>query len=85
MFKKIRLITKNNNRKEKYSESWLEKVNPIVIANYIQKNHDYAISWRAALAISNAKISVCYKDLVLKEEKENLKEEKMEGKCLNKK
>ena len=85
MFKKIKLITNNTNRKEKYSEKWLDKINPLAIAKYVQKKHDYAISWRAALAIANAEISTCYKDLVLKEEKQNLKEETMEGQCVDKK
>ena len=79
MFKKIRLITKNNNRNETNSESWLEKINPWVIASYIQKNHDYAISWRASIAIAEAKIAIVYRDLVLEEEKENLYKETMEG------
>lgn len=81
----LRLLINNKKRKEKYSEKWLLKISPIAIAKYVQKKHDYAISWRAALAIANAEISACYKDLVLKEEKQNLKEETMEGQCVDKK
>jgi hypothetical protein len=85
MFKKIKLVSNNNNRKEKYSDIWLDKINPLAIAKYVQSKHNYAISWRAALAIANADISNCYKDLVLREEKDNSKEEVMEGECEEKK
>lgn len=81
----FKLIKFSLSRKEKYSEKWLLKISPTAIAKYIQKERKYAISWRAALAIANADISTCYRDLVLKEEKENLKEEIMEGKCEEKK
>ena len=81
----FKLIKFSLSRKERYSEKWLLKISPTAIAKYIQKEHGYAISWRAALAIAKADISTCYRDLVLQEEKNNLKEEIMEGKCEEKK
>ena len=75
----------NNKRKERYSENWLLRISPIAIAKYVQKKNQYAISRRAALAIENNEIATCYRDLVLQEEKNNLKEEIMEGKCEEKK
>ena len=77
-FKLLHFIKK---RKENYSEQWLLIISPIAIAKYVQKKHEYAISWRAAQAIANAEIATCYKDLVLQEENQNLKEETMEGEC----
>lgn len=85
MQKKLRLLNFTKKRKERYSERWLLKVSPTAIANYIQKKREYTISCRAALAIAKAHISICYRDLVLQEEKDNLKEEIMEGKCEEKK
>lgn len=67
--------------KENYSDKWLLKISPLAIAKYVQKKHKYTISWRAALAIANAEIATCYKDLVLQEENQNLKQEVMEGEC----
>ena len=81
----FKLIKFSLNRKERYSDNWLDKINPLAIAKYVLKKHQYAISWRAALAIAKADISTCYRDLVLQEEKNNLKEEIMEGKCEEKK
>ena len=79
--KKLKLLNINNNRKEKYSDKWLLKINPLAIAKYIQRKKNQSLSWRAARAIANAEIAEVYKDLVLEEEQLNLQEETIEGRC----
>ena len=71
----LKLISNNTKRKERYSDNWLIQINPLAIAEYIQRKEEYRISWRAARAIANAKISCVYRDLVLEEENINLSEE----------
>jgi len=66
-------------RREKYSGNWLLKINPLAIAEYIQKRDGSRLSWRAARAIANVKILEVYRDLLLEEEQLNLQEETMEG------
>ena len=75
----LKLLKFDNKRKEKYSDKWLLKINPLAIAKYIQERDGYRLSWRAARAIANAEIADCYKDLVLQEEESNLKDETIEG------
>ena len=79
--KKLKLLNINNNRKEKYSDKWLLKINPLAIAKYIQRKEDQSLSWRAALAIANARIAEAYEELVLEEEELNLNHETIEGRC----
>ena len=76
---KLKLLNFNSKRKEKYSDKWLLKINPLAIAKYIQERDGYRLSWRAARAMANAEIADCYKDLVLQEEESNLKDETIEG------
>ena len=71
---KLKLLKFDNKRKEKYSDKWLLKINPLAIAKYIQEREGYRLSWRAARVIANA-----YKDLVLEEEESNLNDETIEG------
>ena len=78
---KLKLLNINNNRKEKYSDKWLLKINPLAIAKYIQRKKNQSLSWRAARAIADAEIAEVYKDLVLEEEQLNLQEETIEGRC----
>ena len=79
--KKLKLLNINNKRKEKYSDKWLLKINPLAIAKYIQRKENQSLSWRAARAIADAEIAEVYKDLVLEEEQLNLQEETIEGRC----
>ena len=76
---KLRLLKFDNKRKEKYSDKWLLKINPLAIAKYVQEREGNTLSWRAARAMANAEIADCYKDLVLEEEESNLKDETIEG------
>tara|TARA_B100001758_G_C18108034_1_gene452114 strand:- start:409 stop:663 length:255 start_codon:yes stop_codon:yes gene_type:complete len=76
---KLRLLKFDNKRKEKYSDKWLLKINPLAIAKHIQEREGNTLSWRAARAMANAEIADCYKDLVLEEEESNLKDETIEG------
>ena len=76
---KLKLLNFKIKRKEKYSDIWLLKINPLAIAKYIQERDGYRLSWRAARAMANAEIANCYKDLVLQEEKSNLNDETIEG------
>ena len=76
---KLKLINFSNKRKEKYSDKWLLKINPLAIAKYIQEREGYRLSWRAARVIANAEIAEAYKDLVLEEEESNLNDETIEG------
>lgn len=80
---KLRLLKFDNKRKEKYSDKWLLKINPLAIAEHIQKRQGNSLSWRAARAMANAEIADCYKDLVLEEEESNLKDETIEGRRNN--
>ena len=79
--KKLKLLNINNKRKEKYSDKWLLKINPLAIAKYIQRKKNQSLSWRAARAIADAEIAEVYRDLVLEEEQLNLQEETIEGRC----
>tara|TARA_B100001029_G_scaffold159566_1_gene146979 strand:- start:436 stop:690 length:255 start_codon:yes stop_codon:yes gene_type:complete len=76
---KLKLLKFDNKRKEKYSDKWLLKINPLAIAKYVQEREGNTLSWRAARAMANAEIADCYKDLVLEEEESNLKDETIEG------
>jgi len=76
---KLKLLKFDNKRKEKYSDKWLLKINPLAIAKYVQEREGNSLSWRAARAMANAEIADCYKDLVLEEEESNLKDETIEG------
>ena len=76
---KLKLLKFDNKRKEKYSDKWLLKINPLAIAKYIQERDSYRLSWRAARAMANAEIAEAYKDLVLEEEESNLNDETIEG------
>ena len=76
---KLKLLKFDNKRKEKYSDKWLLKINPLAIAKHIQEREGNSLSWRAARAMANAEIADCYKDLVLEEEESNLKDETIEG------
>ena len=78
---KLKLLNFNSKRKEKYSDKWLLKINPLAIAKYIQERDGHRLSWRAARAMANAEIADCYKDLVLEEEESNLNDETIEGRC----
>ncbi len=78
---KLKLLNFNNKRKEKYSDKWLLKINPLAIAKNIQIKEDNLLSWRAALAIANARIAKAYEELVLEEEELNLNHETIEGRC----
>ena len=75
----LKLLKFDNKRKEKYSDKWLLKINPLAIAKYIQERDGYRLSWRAARAMANAEIAEAYKDLVLEEEESNLNDETIEG------
>jgi len=76
---KLKLLKFDKKRKERYSDNWLLKINPLAIAEYIQKRDGNRLSWRSARAIANAKILEVYRDLVLEEEQLNLQEETIEG------
>ena len=76
---KLKLLKFDNKRKEKYSDKWLLKINPLAIAAHIQEREGNTLSWRAARAMANAEIADCYKDLVFEEEESNLKDETIEG------
>ena len=76
---KLKLLKFDGQRREKYSDNWLLKINLLAIAEYIQKRDGSRLSWRAARAIANAKILEVYRDLVLEEEQLSLQEETMEG------
>ena len=76
---KLKLLKFDNKRKEKYSDNWLLKINPLAIAKHIQEREGNTLSWRAARAMANAEIANCYKDLVLEEEESNLNNETIEG------
>jgi hypothetical protein len=78
---KLKLLKFDNKRKEKYSDKWLLKLNPLAIAKYIQEREGYRLSWRAARAMANARIAEAYKDLVLEEEELNLNKETIDGRC----
>ena len=78
---KFKLLKFDKKRKEKYSDNWLLKINPLAIAEYLQKRDGSTLSWRSACAIANAKILEVYRDLVLEEEQLNLQEETIEGEC----
>ena len=78
---KLKLLKFDNKRKEKYSDKWLLKINPLAIATHIQEREGNSLSWRAARAMANAEIAEAYKDLVLKEEESNLNNETIEGRC----
>ena len=78
---KLKLLKFDNKRKEKYSDKWLLKINPLAIAKYIQRKKNQSLSWRAARAIADAEIAEVYRDLVLEEEQLNLQEETIEGRC----
>ena len=78
---KLKLLNFNNKRKERYSDKWLLKINPLAIAKNIQIKEDNSLSWRAARAVANAQIAETYKDLVLEEEELNLNHETIEGRC----
>ena len=78
---KLKLLNFNNKRKERYSDKWLLKINPLAIAKNIQIKEDNSLSWRAARAMANAQIAETYKDLVLEEEELNLNHETIEGRC----
>ena len=80
---KLKLLKFDNKRKEKYSDKWLLKINPLAIAKYVQEREGNTLSWRAARAMANAEIADCYKDLVLEEEESNLKDETIEGRRNN--
>ena len=75
---KLSLLKFDKKRKEKYSDKWLLKINPLAIAKHIQEREGNTLSWRAARAMANAEIADCYKDLVLQEEESNLKDETIE-------
>ena len=45
-----------NKRRPKYSDEFLLKVSPLAIAKYIQRKENFALSWRAARAVADAKI-----------------------------
>ena len=81
MTTKLKLLKFNNKRKQKYSDEFLFKVSPLAIAKYIQRKENFSLSWRAARAVADAKISEVYRDLVLEEEQLNLQEETIEGEC----
>ena len=76
---KLKLLKFNNKRKQKYSDEFLLKVCPLAITKYIQRKENFLLSWRAARAVADAKISEVYRDLVLEEEQLNLQEETIEG------
>ena len=78
---KLKLLKFDNKRKEKYSDKWLLKINPLAIAKYVQEREGNTLSWRAARAMANAEIADCYKDLVLEEEESNLNDETIKGRC----
>ena len=76
---KLKLLNFNNKRKERYSDKWLLKINPLAIAEHIQEREGNTLSWRAARAMANARIAEVYKELVLEEEELNLNHETIEG------
>ena len=78
---KLKLLKFDNKRKEKYSDKWLLKINPLAIAKYVQEREGNTLSWRAARAMANAQIAEVYKELVLEEEELNLNKETIEGRC----
>ena len=81
MCAKLKLLNFNNKRKERYSDKWLLKINPLAIAEHIQEREGNTLSWRAARAMANARIAEAYKDLVLEEEELNLNKETIDGRC----
>ena len=81
MCAKLKLLNFNNKRKERYSDKWLLKINPLAIAEHIQEREGNTLSWRAARAMANAQIAEVYKELVLEEEELNLNKETIEGRC----
>ena len=78
---KLKLLKFNNKRKERYSDKWLLKINPLAIAKYVQEREGNTLSWRAARAMANAQIAEVYKELVLEEEELNLNKETIDGRC----
>jgi len=81
MCAKLKLLNFNNKRKERYSDKWLLKINPLAIAEHIQEREGNTLSWRAARAMANARIAEVYKELVLEEEELNLNKETIDGRC----
>lgn len=79
MIKIINFSKNNKKNKVNFSKDWLNKICIKSIAQFIQRNNNYKISWRASIAIAEAKVAIVYRDLVLEEEKENLYKETMEG------
>ena len=79
MNKVIDLLKFKSKQKQKYSDNWIAKIDCDLISKYIQKKYNYQISRKASVAIAKAEIAIVYRDLVLKEEKENMKDETMEG------
>ena len=75
------ILNRFTRKKQRYSDEFLRKVSPLVIAKYIQRKENQSLSWRAARAIANAQIAEVYRDLVLEEEQLNLQEETIEGRC----
>ncbi len=57
MCAKLKLLNFNNKRKERYSDKWLLKINPLAIAEHIQEREGNTLSWRAARAMANARIA----------------------------
>ena len=54
--KKLKLLNINNNRKEKYSDKWLLKINPLAIAKYIQRKNVMTLIMRESFNILILKI-----------------------------
>ena len=79
MNKVIDLLKFKNKNKQKYSDNWIAKIDCDLISKYIQKKHNYQISRKASVVIAKAEIAIVYRDLVLKEEKENMKDETKES------
>ncbi|WP_262589001.1 hypothetical protein [Candidatus Pelagibacter communis] len=79
MNKVIELLKFKKKYKQKYSDNWIAKIDCDLISKYIHKKHNYQISRKASVAIAKAEIAIVYRDLVLKEENENIKDETMEG------
>ena len=73
------ILNRFTRKKQRYSDKFLRKVNPLAIAKYIQRKKNQSLSWRAARAIADAEIAEVYKDLVLEEEQLNLQEKTIEG------
>ena len=66
------ILNRFTRKKQRYSDEFLRKVSPLVIAKYIQRKENQSLSWRAARAIADAEIAEVYRDLVLEEEQLNL-------------